>query len=133
MTTIRQRKGGKVPEADEDQPSEEKNVKSKGKILSDHTGGKLWNILSLTVGGIVAIFLGLLTSVYVATLHENDLWFSNIKALFLCKTRIHTENKNCWHFLKQLLLYCTCNTVLCPLTSFFEYRITELFELEWTF
>ncbi|XP_072202279.1 protein C-mannosyl-transferase DPY19L3 isoform X2 [Excalfactoria chinensis] len=79
MTTIRQRKGGKVPEADEDQPSEEKNVKSEGKIPSDHTGGKLWNILSLTVGGIVAIFLGLLTSIYVATLHENDLWFSNIK------------------------------------------------------
>lgn len=42
-------------------------------------GGKLWNILSITVGGIVAISLGLLTSVYVATLHENDLWFSNIK------------------------------------------------------
>ncbi|XP_042732952.1 probable C-mannosyltransferase DPY19L3 isoform X1 [Lagopus leucura] len=79
MTTIRQRKGGKVPEEDEDQPSEEKNMNSEGKILSDHTGGKLWNILSLTVGGIVAIFLGLLTSVYVATLHENDLWFSNIK------------------------------------------------------
>ncbi|XP_021263963.1 probable C-mannosyltransferase DPY19L3 isoform X3 [Numida meleagris] len=79
MTTIRQRKGGKVPEGDEDQPSEEKNVKSERKILYDHTGGKLWNILSLTVGGIVAISLGLLTSVYVATLHENDLWFSNIK------------------------------------------------------
>ncbi|NXJ06739.1 D19L3 mannosyltransferase, partial [Odontophorus gujanensis] len=79
MTTIRQRKGGKVPEADEDQPSDEKNVKSEGKNLYDHTGGKLWNILSLTVGGIVAISLGLLTSVYVATLHENDLWFSNIK------------------------------------------------------
>ncbi|NWI19989.1 D19L3 mannosyltransferase, partial [Crypturellus soui] len=45
----------------------------------DHTGGKLWNILSLTVGGIVAVCLGLLTSVYIATLHENDLWFSNIK------------------------------------------------------
>ncbi|XP_065589262.1 protein C-mannosyl-transferase DPY19L3 [Cyrtonyx montezumae] len=79
MTTIRQRKGGKVPEADEDQLSDEKNVKSEGKNLYDHTGGKLWNILSLTVGGIVAISLGLLTSVYVATLHENDLWFSNIK------------------------------------------------------
>ncbi|OXB84002.1 UNVERIFIED_CONTAM: hypothetical protein H355_015513, partial [Colinus virginianus] len=79
MTTIRQRKGGKVPEADEDQPSDEKNVKSEGKNLNDHTGGKLWNILSLTVGGIVAISLGLLTSVYIATLHENDLWFSNIK------------------------------------------------------
>ncbi|KAF4793538.1 hypothetical protein TURU_110042 [Turdus rufiventris] len=47
--------------------------------LVDAPGGKLWNILSITVGGIVAISLGFLTSVYVATLHENDLWFSNIK------------------------------------------------------
>ncbi|NWX03526.1 D19L3 mannosyltransferase, partial [Caloenas nicobarica] len=76
MTTVRQRKVGKSTEVAEDQPSEEKNVKSGGKILS---GRKLWNILSITVGGIVAISLGLLTSVYVATLHENDLWFSNIK------------------------------------------------------
>ncbi|XP_049660633.1 probable C-mannosyltransferase DPY19L3 isoform X4 [Accipiter gentilis] len=79
MTTIRQRRVGKGTEADDDQPSEEKNLKPDGKILSGHTGGKLWNILSITVGGIVAISLGLLTSVYVATLHENDLWFSNIK------------------------------------------------------
>ncbi|XP_051485832.1 probable C-mannosyltransferase DPY19L3 isoform X7 [Apus apus] len=79
MTTIRQRKVGKGTEAAEDQPSEEKNVKPDGKILSDHTGGKLWNILSITVGAFFAISLGLLTSVYVATLHENDLWFSNIK------------------------------------------------------
>ncbi|NXG74230.1 D19L3 mannosyltransferase, partial [Baryphthengus martii] len=79
MITIRQRRVGKSTDTAEDQPSEEKNVKPDGKILSDHTGGKLWNILSITVGGIVAISLGLLTSVYVATLHENDLWFSNIK------------------------------------------------------
>uniref|UniRef100_A0A8C3C623 Dpy-19 like C-mannosyltransferase 3 n=1 Tax=Cairina moschata TaxID=8855 RepID=A0A8C3C623_CAIMO len=79
MTTVRQRRGGRVTEGSEDQSSEEKNVKSDGKVLSDHTGGKLWNILSLTLGGIVAIGLGLLTSFYVATLHENDLWFSNIK------------------------------------------------------
>ncbi|KAM6251183.1 protein C-mannosyl-transferase DPY19L3 isoform 7-T9 [Spheniscus humboldti] len=79
MTTVRQRRAGKGTEAAEDQPSEEKNVKPDGKILSDHTGGKLWNILSISVGGIVALSLGLLTSVYVATLHENDLWFSNIK------------------------------------------------------
>lgn len=31
------------------------------------------------VGGAVALCIGLLTSVYLATLHENDLWFSNIK------------------------------------------------------
>ncbi|KFQ49357.1 putative C-mannosyltransferase DPY19L3 [Nestor notabilis] len=79
MTTVRQRKVGKGTEGAEDQPSEEKSVKPDGKNLSDHTSGKLWNILSITVGGIVAISLGLLTSVYVATLHENDLWFSNIK------------------------------------------------------
>ncbi|NWZ20625.1 D19L3 mannosyltransferase, partial [Asarcornis scutulata] len=79
MTTVRQRRGGRVTEGAEDQPSEEKNVKSDGKVLSDLTGGKLWNILSITLGGIVAIGLGLLTSFYVATLHENDLWFSNIK------------------------------------------------------
>ncbi|XP_076205291.1 protein C-mannosyl-transferase DPY19L3 isoform X2 [Aptenodytes patagonicus] len=79
MTTVRQRRAGKGTEAAEDQPSEEKNVKPDGKILSDHTGGKLWNVLSISVGGIVALSLGLLTSVYVATLHENDLWFSNIK------------------------------------------------------
>ncbi|NXP15877.1 D19L3 mannosyltransferase, partial [Thinocorus orbignyianus] len=79
MTTVRQRRAGKGTEAAEDQPAEEKNGKPDGKILSDHTGGKLWNILSIAVGGIVAVSLGLLTSVYVATLHENDLWFSNIK------------------------------------------------------
>uniref|UniRef100_A0A8B9TFK9 Dpy-19 like C-mannosyltransferase 3 n=1 Tax=Anas platyrhynchos TaxID=8839 RepID=A0A8B9TFK9_ANAPL len=79
MTTVRQRRGGRVTEGAEDQPSEEKNVKSDGDVLSDHTGGRLWNILSITLGGIVAIGVGLLTSFYVATLHENDLWFSNIK------------------------------------------------------
>uniref|UniRef100_A0A8D2M2D8 Dpy-19-like 3 n=1 Tax=Zonotrichia albicollis TaxID=44394 RepID=A0A8D2M2D8_ZONAL len=79
MTTVRQRRVGKGTEAAEDQPSEETSVKPDGKILPDPPGGKLWNILSITVGGIVAISLGLLTSVYVATLHENDLWFSNIK------------------------------------------------------
>ncbi|KAK2529953.1 Dpy19l3 [Columba guinea] len=81
MTTVRQRRVGKGTEAAEDQPSEEENVKNEegGKILPGHTGRKLWNILSVTVGGIVAISVGLLTSVYVATLHENDLWFSNIK------------------------------------------------------
>uniref|UniRef100_A0A452GG69 Uncharacterized protein n=1 Tax=Gopherus agassizii TaxID=38772 RepID=A0A452GG69_9SAUR len=78
MTTIRHRKGIKVTEVAEDL-TQEKNVKPDGKVQAVYTGGKLWKRLSLTVGGTVAISLGLLTSVYVATLHENDLWFSNIK------------------------------------------------------
>ncbi|XP_074974506.1 protein C-mannosyl-transferase DPY19L3 isoform X2 [Caretta caretta] len=79
MTTIRHRKGIKVTEVAEDHLSQEKNVKPEGKVRSVYTGGKLWKRLSLTVGGTVAISFGLLTSVYIATLHENDLWFSNIK------------------------------------------------------
>lgn len=34
MTTVRQRRGGRVTEGSEDQSSEEKNVKSDGKVLS---------------------------------------------------------------------------------------------------
>lgn len=34
MTTVRQRRGGRVTEGAEDQPSEEKNVKSDGDVLS---------------------------------------------------------------------------------------------------
>ncbi|MEJ1289016.1 hypothetical protein NN561_020053 [Cricetulus griseus] len=48
--------------------------------LASHLAAmEFWKILSSVVGGIVALCIGLLTSVYLATLHENDLWFSNIK------------------------------------------------------
>uniref|UniRef100_A0A8C6ZP70 Dpy-19 like C-mannosyltransferase 3 n=1 Tax=Nothoprocta perdicaria TaxID=30464 RepID=A0A8C6ZP70_NOTPE len=70
MTAPRQRKGVRLADAADEQPAQQEDAKPRG---------KLWNILSLTVGGIVAVCLGLLTSVYIATLHENDLWFSNIK------------------------------------------------------
>ncbi|KAM4722999.1 protein C-mannosyl-transferase DPY19L3 [Rhinophrynus dorsalis] len=36
-------------------------------------------ILSHVIGGTFALSFGLLTTYYVATLHENDLWFSSIK------------------------------------------------------
>lgn len=48
-------------------------------FLKGYASGRFWKILSSVVGGIVALCIGLLTSVYLATLHENDLWFSNIK------------------------------------------------------
>lgn len=35
----------------------------------------MWTALGLSV----SVGLGLLCCIYVATLHENDLWFSNIK------------------------------------------------------
>ncbi|XP_039552206.1 probable C-mannosyltransferase DPY19L3 isoform X4 [Passer montanus] len=102
MTTVRQRRVGKGTEAAEDQPSEETNVKPDGKILPDPPGGKLWSILSITVGGIVAISLGLLTSVYVATLHENDLWFSNIKEVER-EISFRTECELYYSYYKQMI------------------------------
>lgn len=38
-----------------------------------------WTILCGTLGALVGVCLGLACCIYVATLHENDLWFSNIK------------------------------------------------------
>lgn len=40
-------------------------------------------IISTAVGWSVSVGLGLLCCIYVATLHENDLWFSNIKVRVL--------------------------------------------------
>ena len=48
-------------------------------FLKGCASGRFWKILSSAVGGTVALCIGLLTSVYLATLHENGLWFSNIK------------------------------------------------------
>ncbi|XP_019391365.1 PREDICTED: probable C-mannosyltransferase DPY19L3 [Crocodylus porosus] len=99
MTTIRQRKGLKVTEVAEDHLSQKKNVKSDGRVPS---GGKLWKRFSLIVGGIVAVSLGLLTSVYVATLHENDLWFSNIKEVER-EISFRTECGLYYSYYKQML------------------------------
>uniref|UniRef100_A0A9L0JTG1 Uncharacterized protein n=1 Tax=Equus asinus TaxID=9793 RepID=A0A9L0JTG1_EQUAS len=79
MISIRQRKGIKTTEVSEDYAAQEENVKLENKLPSGCTSGRLWKILSFTIGGTVALCIGLLTSVYLATLHENDLWFSNIK------------------------------------------------------
>ncbi|XP_044283651.1 probable C-mannosyltransferase DPY19L3 isoform X1 [Varanus komodoensis] len=99
MSTIRQRKGIKVTEAPEECLSQEKNWKFNGKIF---TGGKLWKKVSLIVGGIVGISLGILTSVYVATLHENDLWFSNIKEVER-EISFRTECGLYYSYYKQML------------------------------
>uniref|UniRef100_A0A8D0VCD5 Dpy-19 like C-mannosyltransferase 3 n=2 Tax=Sus scrofa TaxID=9823 RepID=A0A8D0VCD5_PIG len=79
MISIRQRKGIKTTEVSEDCAAQEENVKLENKLPSSCTNRRLWKILSFTIGGTVALCIGLLTSVYLATLHENDLWFSNIK------------------------------------------------------
>ncbi|XP_028596149.2 protein C-mannosyl-transferase DPY19L3 isoform X4 [Podarcis muralis] len=99
MTAVRQRKGIKATEVSEESVFHEKNWKLTGKTLA---GGKLWKKLSLIVGGIVGITLGILTSVYVATLHENDLWFSNIKEVER-EISFRTECGLYYSYYKQML------------------------------
>uniref|UniRef100_H9G3T3 Uncharacterized protein n=1 Tax=Anolis carolinensis TaxID=28377 RepID=H9G3T3_ANOCA len=104
MTTIRQRKGTKSTEVAEECLSQEKNWKLNGKIVPEQSfaGRKLWKKLSSLVGGIIGISLAILTSVYVATLHENDLWVSNIKEVER-EISFRTECGLYYSYYKQML------------------------------
>nr|XP_056718346.1 probable C-mannosyltransferase DPY19L3 [Euleptes europaea] len=97
MTTLRHRKGIKASEVPDE--LHEKHWKLDGKVLP---GGKVWKKLSLITGGFVGISLGILTSVYVATLHENDLWFSNIKEVER-EISFRTECGLYYSYYKQML------------------------------
>ncbi|KAM6977862.1 protein C-mannosyl-transferase DPY19L3 [Aplochiton taeniatus] len=87
MTALRQRKSSKGKEADLQNPAHGSGC------TVDHTehiihGDWSWSsVISTAVGCSVAVGLGLLCCIYVATLHENDLWFSNIKASWWCRWR----------------------------------------------
>uniref|UniRef100_G3T708 Dpy-19 like C-mannosyltransferase 3 n=1 Tax=Loxodonta africana TaxID=9785 RepID=G3T708_LOXAF len=66
------------------------------------TDRRLWKILWFAVGGTIALCSGLLTSVYLATLHENDLWFSNIKEVER-EISFRTECGLYYSYYKQML------------------------------
>ncbi|KAM9755370.1 protein C-mannosyl-transferase DPY19L3 isoform 4-T5 [Dama dama] len=102
MISIRQRKGIQTAEISEDYTAQEENVKLEDKLPSSCTNRRLWKILSFTIGGTVALCIGLLTSVYLATLHENDLWFSNIKEVER-EISFRTECGLYYSYYKQML------------------------------
>ncbi|XP_042826481.1 protein C-mannosyl-transferase DPY19L3 isoform X1 [Panthera onca] len=102
MISIRQRKGVKTTEVPEDYAAQEANVKLENKLPSGGTSRRLWKLLSLMVGGTIALCIGLLTSVYLATLHENDLWFSNIKEVER-EISFRTECGLYYSYYKQML------------------------------
>ncbi|XP_010639296.1 probable C-mannosyltransferase DPY19L3 isoform X2 [Fukomys damarensis] len=105
MMYIRQRKEVKTAtatEVSEDFPAQEENGKLENKLPSGCTNRRFWNILSFTVGGTTALGIGLLTSVYLATLHENDLWFSNIKEVER-EISFRTECGLYYSYYKQML------------------------------
>uniref|UniRef100_A0A672LDF3 Dpy-19 like C-mannosyltransferase 3 n=1 Tax=Sinocyclocheilus grahami TaxID=75366 RepID=A0A672LDF3_SINGR len=72
-------------------------------LLSFSPGGfSWWTILCVMTGSIVGISLGLLCCIYVATLHENDLWFSNIKEVER-EISFRTECGLYYSYYKQML------------------------------
>ncbi|XP_018408584.1 PREDICTED: probable C-mannosyltransferase DPY19L3 [Nanorana parkeri] len=100
MTTVRHRK--KI-NASEPGPNNSLGQKSSRDGARGISGRGTWNILSYFVGGVLALFLGLLASYYVATLHENDLWFSNIKDVER-EISFRTECGLYYSYYKQVLL-----------------------------
>ncbi|XP_055450910.1 probable C-mannosyltransferase DPY19L3 [Psammomys obesus] len=102
MMYIRQRKETKTIEVSEDFPLPKEDVKLEKKLPSGRASGRFWKLLSSAVGGAVALCIGLLTSVYLATLHENDLWFSNIKEVER-EISFRTECGLYYSYYKQML------------------------------
>uniref|UniRef100_A0A672KQB8 Dpy-19 like C-mannosyltransferase 3 n=1 Tax=Sinocyclocheilus grahami TaxID=75366 RepID=A0A672KQB8_SINGR len=83
MTALRQRKG------------------SRGKDPGP-SGFSWWTISCVMTGSIVGVSLGLLCCIYVSTLHENDLWFSNIKEVER-EISFRTECGLYYSYYKQML------------------------------
>ncbi|KAI1889947.1 hypothetical protein AGOR_G00168160 [Albula goreensis] len=101
MTALRQRKGSKGKELSQENQRPDPAVE-----LSQHSPTGLWTwwtIIWGTFGAIIGVSLGLLSCIYVATLHENDLWFSNIKEVER-EISFRTECGLYYSYYKQMLL-----------------------------
>ncbi|KAF7657562.1 hypothetical protein LDENG_00024970 [Lucifuga dentata] len=105
MTALRQRKGskGKEPSLGSEFQPQQSNC------CTDHHSEKIlygdWSwgaIIWTSVGWSVSVGLGLLCCIYVATLHENDLWFSNIKEVER-EISFRTECGLYYSYYKQML------------------------------
>uniref|UniRef100_A0A3Q2QW07 Dpy-19 like C-mannosyltransferase 3 n=1 Tax=Fundulus heteroclitus TaxID=8078 RepID=A0A3Q2QW07_FUNHE len=95
MASLRQRKGSRGKEASP--AAEEKSY------FHVPAGDWSWGaIIWTSVGWSVSVGLGLLCSIYVATLHENDLWFSNIKEVER-EISFRTECGLYYSYYKQML------------------------------
>ncbi|XP_037341799.2 probable C-mannosyltransferase DPY19L3 isoform X2 [Pungitius pungitius] len=105
MTVVRQRKGSKGKEP----PPGAELQAQQSSCCSDHhphrtlQGDWSWGaILWTSVGWSVSVGLGLLCCIYMATLHENDLWFSNIKEMER-EISFRTECGLYYSYYKQML------------------------------
>lgn len=105
MTALRQRKGSKGKEP----PLAAEFQFQQSNCCTDHHPEKIlhgdWSwgaIIWTSVGWSVSVGLGLLCCIYLATLHENDLWFSNIKEVER-EISFRTECGLYYSYFKQML------------------------------
>ncbi|XP_062923531.1 probable C-mannosyltransferase DPY19L3 isoform X1 [Mobula hypostoma] len=107
MNILRRRKATKGieerPTQHEDDELKEKSTKARSSI-----GPGAIKYVTFLVGGFMGVFLGLITSVYVATLHENDLWFSAIQEVEQ-EISFRTECGLYYSYYKQMLQAPTIN------------------------
>ncbi|XP_074522321.1 protein C-mannosyl-transferase DPY19L3 isoform X2 [Halichoeres trimaculatus] len=105
MTALRQRKGskGKEPPLGAELHPQQSNC------CTDHHPERIlhgdWSwgaIIWTSIGWSVSVGLGLLCCIYMATLHENDLWFSNIKEVER-EISFRTECGLYYSYFKQML------------------------------
>ncbi|XP_012670213.1 probable C-mannosyltransferase DPY19L3 isoform X2 [Clupea harengus] len=102
MTAPRQRKGSKGKEPGPDIQNLNPDFSA---IPTDRTSPDVWTgwtILWGTLGALVGVCLGLGCCIYVATLHENDLWFSNLKEVER-EISFRTECGLYYSYYKQML------------------------------
>ncbi|XP_077569978.1 protein C-mannosyl-transferase DPY19L3 [Stigmatopora nigra] len=111
MAVLRQRKGSRGKEPPQvltaDSPAQQRhqaNCCSQRHCRDDLLQGD-WSwgsIVRTSVGWSVSVGLGLLCCMYIATLHENDLWFSNIKEVER-EISFRTECGLYYSYYKQML------------------------------
>ncbi|XP_039527360.1 probable C-mannosyltransferase DPY19L3 [Pimephales promelas] len=102
MTAVRQRKGSKGKEPGPSIQNLKPECITEPREWFATGGFSWWTILCITIGSIVGVSLGLLCCIYVATLHENDLWFSNIKEVER-EISFRTECGLYYSYYKQML------------------------------
>ncbi|KAL2088868.1 hypothetical protein ACEWY4_015767 [Coilia grayii] len=102
MTALRQRKGSKGKDAG---PEVQNPNLGSSDVPPDKNSPDVWTGWTLVCGAfgaLVGVCLGLVCCIYVATLHENDLWFSNIKEVER-EISFRTECGLYYSYYKQML------------------------------
>ncbi|XP_066514207.1 protein C-mannosyl-transferase DPY19L3-like isoform X1 [Hoplias malabaricus] len=102
MTALRQRKGSKGKDPGLDAQNLRCDHAPEDALKPISAGTSWWTVLNVVSGSTVGVSLGLLCCVYVATLHENDLWFSNIKEVER-EISFRTECGLYYSYYKQML------------------------------